>query len=354
MLLSTKDQGLGRRRRSYSHSSVYSMSKPGRSSKLSLLSAITTQSSGSNGSNSTVTQESYNKSKGDGGRKKRSSKRKKDVTKPKSVVMDAVEEAISEEEESTRDVDVFEFLVEETEDPESSDEYDRQTPPSHGPTQEKEASSQSFYSDSGISIDDGSLVLGQTAMKPLLPTMSAHDTIQHDSPSLARFDWQWPQVPRPNQPTILPVESSSPWDQLFSPSDHHAGPHSPHPYCLTPESPRSRRASLSVPQRLSSELTNLCIDSTSFPLKTFSRTCSRLLLEMQQSIAGLEEELRRLDPSYTGTNDSVSSSSTQPDTGQWKQHPSNLAILKGDLVERLQLKMQQYCRPDFHYSRKKD
>ena len=296
MLLSTKDQGLGRRRRSYSHSHVYSMNTAARSSKLSLLSAITTHSTGSNGSSSTVTQESYNKSRTETARKRKSSKRRRERTRSKTPPMEALEEAISEGEDEQGDVDVFAFLVEEaaTQPEDASDDTIKAK--AEDAMNEKDVTSQSLHSDSGISMDDGSLVLGQTTLKPLLSTLPEQRSLQHGETSQVRFDWTWPDVPKPKHSSFSPPGPPHHWDGIEYPTKGvDNGTYSPQGFCFTPEIPESCQPSFSNLDRL--EYVGAEASSHSFhpPFGAFTHSCQHLLLGLQQELSKLQSELKQLE-----------------------------------------------------------
>lgn len=346
MLLSTKDQGLGRRRRSYSHNHVYSMNKAARSSKLSLLSAITTQSTGSNGSNSTVTQETYNKSRRETSRKRKSSKRRKGTSQSKTPPMEAVEEAVSEGEDEQADVDVFAFLVEEAATKPSVEVEDVTTnAAAESARNEKDISGLSLHSDSGISMDDGSIVLGQTTLKPLLSTLPEHQPLEHGETSQVKFDWTRSDVPKPKHSSFNPPEPPHHWDGIEYPTKEGVdkGTHSPQGYCFTPDSPDSCHRSLSSYDRMvtsSSVLPNP-------PLKLFTQTCQRLLLELQQEVSDLDSELKHLE-AYLDTTSPVgtgpTASSSRRGSWQWSQHPADLYAMRCDIITRLRMKLDHYCK----------
>jgi hypothetical protein len=306
----------------------------GRSSKISLLSAVTSQSSGSNGSNSTVTQESYNKSKSDSGRKKKS-KRKKEVVKVKIPAMEAVEEAISEDEDQDQDqqeeVDVFAFLVDdENADPDAQDEdIERST--------DKDLISQSQHSDSGISMDDGSIILGETVMKPLLPTASERRQTEADDRSRIRFNFSWPEVPKASQPIFLPANLDG-CDQV----DHnpvHFKTDSPISFPATPD-----RSVFRCPPTVAYEKILSKLEEGHVPFRTFTVTSQRLLMEQQQEISGLEDEIKRIEESIRQLQHPDSSSTAgRRGSWDWYHHPQELHAMRADVVGRLSSKLEQYC-----------
>ena len=344
MLLSTKDQGLGRRRRSYSHSHVYSMNKAARSSKLSLLSAITTQSTGSNGSNSTVTQESYNKSRSETSRKKKSSRRRKGAPRSQTPPMEALEEAISEGEDEDGDVDVFAFLVEDaaTQPEDASDDTTKAK--AENALIEKDVTGQSLHSDSGISMDDGSIVLGHTALKPLLTALPEYRPLEQRESSQVRLNWTWPDVPKPRHSSFNPPDPAHHWDGTEYPTKGvDSGTNSPQGNCFTPDSPDSRHQSMLPYDKLVATFPG----SPSPPLKVFTQTRQRLLLELQQEVSDLDTELKHLE-AYLNTTSPVGTgpmdSSGRRGSWQWNQHPQDLYAMRTDIVGRLHMKLEHYCK----------
>ena len=345
MLVSTKDQGLGRRRRSYSHSHVDSMNKLARSSKLSLLSAITTQSSGSNGSNSTVTQDSYNRSESKASKKRRT-KRKKELPRSNKPPMEAVEEAISEGEEPHSEVDVFDFLVEDELRQSKENLVDPEPTPES--SHELDASPQSLHSDSGISMDDGSLIVGQAMMKPLIPPSIDHPKPQRfDLPEI-RFDWAWPEIPKPQH------------SHFHQSSAHHIGTamHRTFHYLdmeqarLTHSvSTRELQLRDDIPfshyEKLIAQTGHAPSSKTVLPLRSFTRSCRRQLLELQLTISELEDELKRLDV-YCDQMRQQASVPTNAGSrrGSWQSatYPADLMPMKEDVSARLQMKLEQYCK----------
>ena len=341
MLLSTKDQGLGRRRRSYSHSHVYSMNKAARSSKLSLLSAITTQSTGSNGSNSTVTQESYNKSRTETARKRKSSKRRRERTRSKTPPMEALEEAISEGEDEQDDVDVFAFLVEEaaTQSEEASDDITKAT--AEDAMNENDVTCRSLHADSGISMDDGSIVLGKTTLKPLLATLPEYRPLEPRESSHVRFDWTWPDVPKPGHPSIISVEPPRHWDGIECVTQGAPdGTTSPQGFCFTPESPESRQPSISNFDRLA----YVGAEASSYPFhppfKAFTHSCQHLLLGLQHELSNLQSEVKQLEAHLETIKSEGENSSLRSNSGRIVLGIATLlAALTLQLVSGLHLKL---------------
>ena len=339
MLLSTKDQGLGRRRRSYSHSSVYSNNRA-RPSKLSLLSAITTQSSGSNGSNSTVTQESYNKSKAEATAKKKRSKRKKDMPEARTALMEAVDEENMESAVQPEKLDVFAFLVEE----EAGASKD--TPVFDEVEQDQDPSSHSLHSDSGISMNGG-CVLGQATPTPLLPMLQEEQrpVTSSDASTLLKSHWKWPEVPRPshwtdptfNQQCVPPSALEARRDSGHCIADHS-------PVCYTPATPEYTRT---PPSGLYELL--VCGESDKgsglpfLPLRRFKAADERVLVHLQDEICQLDHELKELDAAIAAnkSSDPVAVSGRRP-SWQWSQ--PHLYSARTDVLQRLQVKLEAYYK----------
>ncbi len=345
MLLSTKDQGLGRRRRSYSHGHVYSMSQAARSSKLSLLSAITIQSTGSNGSSSTVTQDSYNKSRSETSRKRKAPKRRKETPRTQTPPMEAVEEAISEAEGQPGDLDVFAFLVKDEGMQRNAGENDATIKAAtEDATNDKHVSDQRLHSDSGISMDDGSIVLGQAILKPLLSTLPEHQLLEQGESSQIRFDWTWPDAPRPKR-SMMPAEPPYHYDGIGYPAAgvDHVTP-SPQAFCFTPDSRDSPCPSRSTYDRLAPG--EASSGSPCPPLRVFTQTCRRLLVNLHQEVSDLESELKQLEAYWSTTNQvgtEPAESSGRRGSWQWGQYPSDLSALRSDIIGRLHLKLENYC-----------
>lgn len=353
MFLPIRDQGQGRRRRSYRHGSIYTGPRAAHLSRFSLLSAITAQSSGSNGSNSTVTQESYNKST----RRKKSSRRKKETSRPRQPPMEPVQESQPEDSpsEKSNPLDVFSFLVdngsvthtqaghhEEPDEPaDEGDHHEADPEPVPYPEDDvhvRDFSTGSMHSDSGISMNDGSYVVGQAVMQPL-PTHTLDQQQEHLS---RRTLWHYPEVPKPQH---IPFKLHE--ERVTS----HVGDSAPHE---TIDQPCGSQTSPSVftdsdagfplsTDHLASELAHL----NSPPLfKAFRKANYRILLQLQDEIIELQEELAELD-TYDGSRRLSKDASTTESLRRLSFHcgqfPFNLHKAKAEVLGRLQIRMDQYC-----------
>lgn len=353
MFLPIRDLNQGRRRRSYSHGSVYGGERVARSSKLSLLSAITAQSSGSNGSNSTVTQESYNRST----RRRKSSRRKKDSSRSRPSNMEPVEEAPPEEDlkaEEPKGEDVFSFLVDGPSDVGDADrqrdlstvvglEADDEREPDPVPYPEdaihgSDFSTHSFHSDSGVSLDDGSFHIGKANIQPLLPSIGPC----REMPSNRRGLWHYPEVPRPQHVPVEPHQED--------PGDHTTdrSPKEYNTHAVGTSSPASVFADSDPFFPLSTDhLASELADQHSPPLfKAFRKANYRILLQLQDEITELQEELAELDV-YDGSRrpdkDPGTTQSLHRLSFQWGQCPFDLYKAKAEVLGRLQIRMDQYC-----------
>ena len=367
MLPSFRDQGPGqghhRRRRSYSHGSIYGVGvhKAARTaSKLSLQSVFTVQSNGSNGSNSTVTQESYNKAS-----KKRKpssvAKRKKDEGRPRPVI-NAVEEIAADsvvDGDEVCHVDVFDFLVGDEEniveaqhtteeakalahDDEEREEEDEEPQPVPYPVCERD-----FNSDSGISMDDTSLFQDKIfSHRPIPVTFEdQHKDLQSDPNTTGPL---YPPVPRPSYRAPMGVDrayrdTAANADRQFevytadrSQQDQWTSP----PSVFTDEGILSPLASDALAAKYA--------DMDCPPLfKAFRKTNYRLLLHLQGEIIELEDELARLDVFAKHRRPSNGTTTDGYPVDQrwiWPQQHFDSHRAKTDLLDRLQTRMEQYCK----------
>lgn len=359
MLLSAKDQGLGRRRpRSYSHNHVYSLHKMARPSKVSLLSTTTTQSSGSNGSNSTVTQESYNKAKDESSKKKRPTRRKKETLRPKTPLMEAVQET-NEAEQHAEKLSVFAFLVDEeaVEDHEDATEEVpllTDKPLNEGESHVSEASPDTTSpSDSGISMDDRSFVLDKTISRPLLPDTdieSAPDYHIFLEQPTTRSTLTWPEIPRAQstaQPQTyaqahvqeLPRLAGSYPEQIAASSLPRCTPSSPSCHISTPDTYDAIAAKLDSAGRNGCEV----------PFRSFQRSNYRLLFRLQDEIADLEKELDHFDElccSDYAPDQSEGSGWDSSRRPSWhhKQYRMGMEAAGAEMTAKLDGKLEQYCK----------
>jgi hypothetical protein len=305
-----------------------------------------------------VTQESYNRST----RKRKSSRRKRDISRSRRPSMEPVEERVPEEDtakEHGAAEDVFSFLVDEKAvandkssgttdtpaealDAEQEGEQVQEPDPVPYPDDAADAtyfSTGSFHSDSGISLDDGSFTIGNAFMRPLLSKVEG----ESGGTTRGRTMWHYPEVPRPQH---VPHEQTYeiPLDYPQASVSDHQG----RPFPTQMETPRSvfSNGGPSVPlstDHLASKLAN----RTSPPLfKAFRRTNYRILLQLQDEISELQEELAEIDV-YDGSRrpnkDSSTSESLRRLSFQWGQYPYDLYRAKKEVLGRLQIRMDQYC-----------
>ena len=318
-----------------------------------MLSTFTAQSSGSNESNSTVTQESYNRSS----KKRKSSRRKRETSRPSPVTMDPVQEVSPEEnpepKNGTQD-DVFSFLVDneskvpvndsptDEQEPDSGDaEHEPEPEPIPYPAEavhEVDFSNRSFHSDSGVSMDDGSFVLGKAVMQPLL----AQTDVDPRAATSRYTDWRYPQVPKPQHTPFAPLEANPGEDESEDPSDRlNTGP------VETPSPPSVFTESDTIFPLSTDHLASELADLDSPPLfKAFKKSNYRIILQLQDEIIELEEELAELD-TYDGSRrlskDASTGETLRRLSFQWNQCQFDLYKAKADVLGRLQIRMDQYC-----------
>ncbi|KAK6378960.1 hypothetical protein LTS17_006663 [Exophiala oligosperma] len=347
MFVSVRSQG--HRRRSH----TFGVSKAARSSKLSLLSAITSGSHGSNDSSSTITPESYRKSSSAPGKRRRSSSHSKGPQKPRdrkasSSAKTKPENPEKEQSMPCESVDVFAFLVQDDEQNATSlhDEAARPVQDKYHQVREEsdnESVSRSLNSDSGISMGDSficrphtdSLVDGHL---PSLPEESQETTeselqLANDSTTYERrLRFHWPAVPRP---THTPYYSK-------------AGRRTP-----SPENLRRRRPSVSesTPQPLK-ETTLSGYDLVAHKLtheelppvfRRFQKSNYRMLLQLQDEISEMEDELSVLDQSDSRSRIKVDGSMSPASRRlSWEWTQSDLQSHRLEILGRLYIKLEQY------------
>ena len=296
------------------------------------------------------TQESYNKSKSETPKRRRSTKRKKEPQRSKTPLMEAVGETISEGEEQHQDIDVFAFLVENGEEPLSTaSDVTTVRESVEAVAGDIDVSARSLHSDSGISMGDGSVTLSQ--VNHVLPIPNQHSTKEQDTTYRINSGWTWPDVPKPMQPPILLAEPTHHWDVDY-PLHHTVEDrpnHSPHPVCFTPDSPISRHPSTSTWDRLAFDLSKPPESSKLPPFRAFSSSSEHVLLDLQQEVSALDAELKRLETYVEPSSHEDGSGSPSDRRGSWQwsptqyQHPSDLSALRADLSARLHVKLEQYC-----------
>ncbi|KAL2431201.1 hypothetical protein ABEF95_003727 [Exophiala dermatitidis] len=350
MFVSGRDQG--RRRRSQ----TYGVSKAARSSKLSLLSAITTGSHGSNDSASTITQESYSRSSGGGssGRKRRASKQNRSweakvVPRKESLLPKEQKERTS----PTDSVDVFSFLVHDENDDIATSEHPqeeacvRQEALSRHEESDDDNDSvvRSQLSDSGISMGDSSICQPsidrslEKELPPLFEELQDKNDTQKQSRSkpTAYFKesrWKWPDIP----PATHKAQVFDPVARTSSPQEGHVRFNCP---AEEPQRiPRSAKRLLSGYDLVSEKLSRGELP----PLfRRFDKVHFRVLLQLQDEIVEMEEELSLLDSKDTesriNSDGSISPASRRIN---WQWHQNDLHGRRLEVLGRLYLKLEQY------------
>lgn len=342
MFLSIRDQG--RRRRSQ----TYGVSKAARSSKLSLLSAITTGSHGSNDSSSTITQESYRRSTSTSAKRRRSSHSKKSQ-KPRerklSLVRSGPDNPEKEKSMSRESVDVFAFLVDENA-PDTRTPHDEVAGLVRDVHEDSdnESISRSQHSDSGISMGD-SIVCHPRADSlvechlPSLPEESQEMAdgdlqVANGSTLSKRLRFQWPVVPRathepymskPGRRTPSPenvrLRVTRRLDDGFQPS----------------KEPKLSGYDLIAAKLGQGELPPV--------FRRFQKSNFRMLLQLQDEISEMEDELASLDLEDSKSRlkaDGSTSPASRRISWEWTQ--SDLQAHRLDVLGRLYIKIEQYCR----------
>jgi hypothetical protein len=344
MLPSFRDQGPGRtRRRSLSHSSIYGSHKSARISKASLLSTSTVQTNGSGGSNSTITQESYNKSRK---RKSSTAKEQRGEHRPQRPMMPPLEElpqGPDENEEAAADVDVFAYMVDDTQpdtaEPVLEHEGDEDDEPAPVPYPDDAVHERDFNSDSGIFMDEPSLYREQPHGHGHMHAVAEDEDIRY-----VRTTLEYPQVPRPqNRPPMLdefyPVDTRG--RRLFEPAYPER---TVQPYWTPPPSVLAE-AGIVPPNRdrLAVQYAGMAIP----PLfKVFRKANYTILLYLQDQIMDLEDELVRLETYCQSRRHSVDGMAPEalhdPDRAHRPHYGFDTHAVKVDLMHRLQSVMDQY------------
>ncbi|KIY03150.1 uncharacterized protein Z520_01617 [Fonsecaea multimorphosa CBS 102226] len=341
---SVRDQG---RRR---HSQTYAGHRGARSSKLSLLTAVTTGSHGSTDSSSTLTQESYSKSTSSSSKRSRSTgqRRPSDERRRKaSPVKTDPKNATEEKSMSRESVDVFAFLVKDDE-PGAADSNAEQEPQVEKNTAESDDSDSesivpSMHSDSGISMGDSTVHSNNDPfvdnhLPPLLE--DAHEQEENNKlravePDRSqRLRWRYPEVPpathKPPVPNVV--------DRTPSPM---------HVRARMPQTPDGSDKELCSPRNTLSgyDLIADRLASGELPpvFRSFKKIYFRLLLQLQDEISEMEEQLAGLDAvdghSRLHPDGSMSPASRRL-SWQWGQ--SDLPAHRLHVLGRLSMKLEQY------------
>ena len=349
MFVSVRDRPQGRRRRSQ----TYGVNKAARSSKLSLLSAITTgshHSHGSNDSSSTITQESYSKSSSSSSKRSKSSRTKghrEGRERNPSVAKSYSQKAVKEKSMSRESVDVFAFLVnDDTQDafePETKESPHHEKAASVKDDSDTESVVRSLHSDSGISMGDSIHLSNELLADPRLPPLleDAREQqeqygLQRDQPNHSkRIQWKWPEIPRATHKHHLPAYAAR------TPSPEHVR-------IRIPPTPDSYEGGFSSPAHALSgyDLVSDKLASGALPpvFRSFKRIKFRLLLQLQDEILEMEQQLAILDNADTNTRlnlDGSTSPASRRISWQWSQ--SDLPVHRLHILGRLSMKLEQYC-----------
>ena len=345
MFVSVRDQGHRRR------SQTFGVSKAARSSKLSLLSAITTGSHGSNDSSSTITPESYRKSSSASGKRRRSS-RSNGPQKPRERKASSAKNKPGKLEKekgmSRESVDVFAFLVQDDEQsaPSLHDEAARPVQDKYQTHEESDSESvdRSPHSDSGISMGDSfvcrphadSLVDGHL---PSLPE-EAQETVESElqlangSTYERRLRFQWPAVPRA---TYKPYYSKG-CRRTPSPENLRCRM----PIATEDTSQPPKETTLSGYDLVAHKLTHEELPPV---FRRFQKSNYRMLLQLQDEISEMEDELAALDledgRSRLKADGGVSPASRRL---SWEWTQSDLQSHRLEVLGRLYIKLEQYCK----------
>lgn len=339
MFVTTRDAGVRRRNR------IYTNPRAARSSKISLLSAFTVTTTGSGGSNSTITQDSYNRSQ----RPRRKHRRRvSHEDKNKSVdVFDFLVEEKSRSKESLQPTDVKE------EDHETGTESDGEEI-LHDDAKvditvqldEQEPEPEGFYrslSDSGISMASSSTSSGPKHSR--LPVLH-EEAYDYASPQprpgreLALIDprWRWSSSsPQPYTESYVPSPCPAPPSAvMYEVPAYPPYPYPPYTPYGTPPPPMHQEAvnrpGITIREPAGQKIKPRCF-------RSFARLSSRLILQMQDDIAGLEAELKQLDKesdmSELGSDHSSSSS---------RSNRKERKIREEEIYRDLHPKLDNYCK----------
>lgn len=350
MFVSVRDQGRQRR------SQTYGVSKAARSSKLSLLSAISTQSHGSNDSASTITQESYTRSISGSGKRRRTSKQRKAREsregKGSLVMKSSSEKAIKEKSMSRESVDVFAFLVQEEQQDTPKVQPEEPSHVQKGDTPALEESDsesvvRSQHSDSGISMGDSSIshLSNEAPLDNRLPPLledsqeanlsHSHDQSRDRPNNSRRLRWKWPDIPPATHKHHIP--------NVRTPSPEQARVHLPH-------TPDNLKREFCLPQKALSgyDLVAHQLAHGELPpvFRQFKQVNFRILLQLQDEIIEMEEDMAALDLADTRSrlnSDGSASPASRRINWQWSQ--SDLQAYRSHVLGRLYIKLEQYCKP---------
>ncbi|KAJ9603585.1 hypothetical protein H2200_011771 [Cladophialophora chaetospira] len=348
MFVTVRDRPQGRRRRSQ----TYGVNKAARSSKLSLLSAITTgshHSRGSNDSSSTITQESYSKSSSNSSKRSKSSRPKgqrESRERKVSVAKVNSQRSVKEKSMSRESVDVFAFLVRD-EEPAAfkSDQNDAphaEKTPSVRDESDDESVVRSMHSDSGISMGDSIHLSNDPVVDPRLPPLLEDVQEQQDpygpqrdlSNHPKRVQWKWPEIPRATHKHHMPTYAG----RTSSPEEIRI---------RIPQTPDSLDGSFvsSIHPLSGYDLVadKLASGELSPVFRSFKKVRFRLLLQLQDEISEMEQQLAALDNADTNSRLN-SDGSTSPASGRlsWQWNQSDLQAHRLHILGRISMKLEQY------------
>ena len=256
---------------------------------------------------------------------------------------------------SRESVDVFSFLVEEDSQDTPTMHADKLSVP--GPdampiTEESDTESviRSPHSDSGISMGDNSVCLpvGDALLDARLPPLP-EDTQENtnaqgplrDRPTFPRrLRWKWPDIPPATHKDHVP---SPP---IRTPSPEHIR-------VRIPRMPDELGPRFCFPEQKLSGY-DLIADKLSqgeLPqvFRQFKRINFRVLLQLQDEITEMEEELTSLDLADT-RNRLNPDGSTSPASRRinWRWSQSDLQAHRLQVLGRLYIKIEQYCKTILH------
>ena len=330
MFVSSRDSSIRRR------SKVYGSIKGARSSKLSLMSTFTITTNSSGGSNSTVTQDSYNRSQHKQRRRRQHRSRRPESRNASVDVFDFLVEDGSQE-NLVKPADQAESVKSGSEDSEDDDSNVKniKTKPA------EEGEPERYYrsmSDSGISMSSA----GDHPKRPPLVVEEPYNLRPPDfrPRDLALVDPRvmWPPFsPQPRTDRFIPPPCPPPPPAVML--DHM---YSYRPYTPYDTPPAEQEGVRRVPALLirepvinGKEIVNQSSKPSCF--RPFTKLSARLLLQMQDEIADLEAELKLLDEE-TDIADRLDErhSASRHETRIRQDRES-------DIYEELHVKLENYC-----------
>lgn len=208
-------------------------------------------------------------------------------------------------------------------------------------SQDADFSARSFYSDSGISMDDrGSVPVREaTSDGPVYTRLMAGDDAMIERTRIQPTKWRYPQVPKPRHQPFHPEDDSP--NECNDAEMHEVRHGSPIPSsAITEDEPI-------IPLSTDHLATRLADQTTRILFKSFKKANYRILLQLQDEIIELQEELEYLDTidgSRRTSDVDQSVNRTTSQRWQWQQRPFDLYRAKADVMGRLQVRMDQYCK----------